>query len=181
MKRGERIGTGLRRELDPRDRDVSGCAFRICPPPAVKQEEVARHAGRPVCPGVGIVFDPFEHAAGQGGPLFGRPQAVPGVVIAPQIIVADLRVLLDHGENRVPRQGRDRVPVKEVPRDQDGLHAVPVRVIRETRKIAQKFIPPAFGKVLIKMGLQPGVQMQVCTMYQLQLFIFLAESAVFPT
>ena len=102
-------------------------------------------------------------------------------MIAPQIIVADLRVRLDRGKYRVSRQGRDCVPVKEVPRDQDRLHTVPVRILRKARKIAQKFIPPALGAVLIKMGLQPGVQMQVCTMYQLQFFISLALAAFFPT
>ena len=72
-------------------------------------------------------------------------------MISPKIIEADIRMGFDHGQNRVFCQCGDRVPVKEVPRDQNSLHAVSGGISCKALEVPQQFIPPAFRAIPVQM------------------------------
>ena len=102
-------------------------------------------------------------------------QTVPGVMVSAQIVKPDFRMGGDHRENRIFREGRDRVPVEQIPCDKNRLHAVFTGVVRQPGKIAQEFVPPPFGTVAVQMCLQSGIKVQVRTVDQFHEYLHAAN------
>ena len=88
------------------------------------------------------------------------------IVISPQIIKPDLRMGGDHGQNRASRKSGNYVPVEKISGDEDGFHPVFLRIPGEALKIAQQLIAAALGLFPAQVCVQPGIQMQVCTVDQ---------------